>query len=212
VQTFKQFKTRMPWKVLPIGLALAAVATLFAFSPGPLQADDDHAKRANHRHMKINAGTVFNLAPVFDANGNPVFPWFHEVRGVVQVSNLGNCKVVFHVTINAGTDGHANDLEGTMTITTLAGDKLETSVVGWGNPDPKDPSGRMFTLHYDVTVTGGTGKLEGARGFGEINGAFMFSGNPGEDADTSDDRFCDGYAGVATWLYEGVLVLPRHKK
>ena len=102
-----------------------------------------------------------------------------------------------------------------MTLTTLAGDKLHTEVVGWLDFDPNDPKIPPTTgnFHYDVKITGGTGKLAGARGRGEINGAAMFVGPDGpEDTDPTDDRFCDGYAGVATWLYEGILLLPRPRK
>ena len=95
-------------------------------------------------------------------------------------------------------------LSGTMTITTLAGDQLQTEVTGWGDPDPNDlkQPASMNLLHYDVVVTGGTGKLKGAKGGGEINGVFYFCG---------DDCFCDSYAGVATWQYEGVLQLPKNR-
>jgi hypothetical protein len=178
------------------------VLLLLAASAPSLRADD-HGENKYLRNMKINAGTVFNFHP------GPTFPWPHEVRGVVQVSNLGNCTVQFNVNIDAGTKckgGHAYCLYGTMTITTLAGDELQAVVTGWGDPDPKDPKqpASMNLLHYDVAITGGTGKLQGARGGGEINGVFYFCG---------ENCFCDSYAGVATWLYEGVLELPRtHKK
>jgi len=153
----------------------------------------------------MNAGTAFNLTPVFDASGNPVFPWHHEVRGVVQVSNLGNATASFRIVINSGSTcegGHQFCLSGTMTITTLVGDELQGEVTGWGDPDPDDPKqpASMNLLHYDVTITGGTGKLQGAAGAGEINGVFSFCG---------DNCFCDSYAGVATWLYEGVLRVPK---
>jgi hypothetical protein len=193
------------------GLAAAAtfaraftLVSALTFGIGPIRADQplDHPVKAR---MTINAGTVFNLSPVFDPSGNPVFPWSHEVRGVVQISNLGNAIASFAVQINAGSDcagGRAFCLSGTMKITTLAGDELNTEVVGWADPDPNDlqASPSMYLFHYDVTVTGGTGKLQGATGQGEINGAFNFCGG---------DCFCESYAGVATWLYEGGLHLPR---
>jgi len=157
----------------------------------------------------MSAGTVFNLSPVYDG-GLPVYPWPHEVRGIVRVSSLGNCKVFFAVSMNAGQGGHLFHLSGQMTITTAAGHKLESSVIGWADPDPAAPG--MFNLHYDVEIMGGTGQFEGARGRGDVEGAFVLSGEPGGDADPTDDRFCDGYAGVANWDFEGVLVLPRHKK
>ena len=157
----------------------------------------------------MNAGTVFNLN-AYDAEGNPLpYPWQHEVRGIVRVSNLGNCKVFFAVNINAGTGGHSFDLVGQMTITTGAGDKLESEVRGWADADP-DAAG-MFNLHYDVEIKSGTGQLDGAQGWGDVEGAFMFSGDPDGD-DPTDDRFCEGYAGVANWDFEGWLVLPRPKK
>lgn len=164
--------------------------------------------------VTITAGTVFNLAPVFDDKGAPIFPWQHEVRGLVQVSNLGNCVVGFNVSIHGGNacaGSHAFCLSGTMTITTLAGDKLHANVVGWADPDPEDPrpTPSMYLLHYDATITGGTGKLAGGGGQGVVTGAFMFSDtNAADDADHSDNVFCDAYAGVATWRFDGVVKTP----
>jgi hypothetical protein len=158
--------------------------------------------------MTINAGTTFN----FDPNTG-----HHEVRGIAQVSNLGNCKVYFDVNVTPCSSGdeHFLCVAGTMTITTLGNDKLLTAVVGWLDFDPNDPKipPTMGKFHYDVTVTGGTGGLAGARGHGEINGAAMFVGPDGpDDPDPTDDGFCEGYAGVATWLYDGVLILPHPRR
>jgi hypothetical protein len=202
MQTMRKLSARTWFKTCA---ALSGVFVLAA-SAGPGDAGFDPSKR-NRTRMTINAGTVWKL----DAN------FHHEVRGVVQVSNLGNCKVFFEVdpTPCASGDEHFLCIAGTMTITTLAGDKLYTAVAGWIDPDPDDPKEvpTMFKLHYNVTITGGTGELVGARGRGEINGIAMFAGPDGpEDTDPTDDRFCDGYTGVATWLYEGVLLLPPHKK
>ncbi len=186
-----------------LGRIFAAALMLLALSQSALQAGPPRAKTTTSA-MKGNAGTAFNLTPLWDAGGNPVFPWNHEVRGVVQLSNLGNCTARFAVKIDAGTacEGrHYFCIAGTLTITTLAGDELHADVAGWADADPKDPkpTPSMNLLHYDVTITGGTGSLQNARGSGEINGAFFFCGA---------DCFCDSYAGVATWTYDGVLQLP----
>jgi hypothetical protein len=187
---------------------------------GLMTASPDSTAGASGRGVKkqkltMSAGTVFNLN-AYDANGNPLpFPWKHQVRGIAQVSSLGNCKVFFDVSINPGSEcsgGHAFCLSGTLTVTTLAGDKLIAELAGWADPDPKDPKGAMYLLHYDVGFTDGTGKLEGARGVGDIKGIFMFAGPdpaPAVDTDPTDDVFCDGYAGTATWQFEGVLILPK---
>jgi hypothetical protein len=183
---------------------LVAAMTVLVLSQSAIQAGQPSSKSIKSS-MKGNAGTAFNLAPVFDQGGNPVFPWLHEVRGLVQLSNLGNSTAHFNVRIDAGTaceGGHVFCLSGTMTITTLAGDELYADVVGWADPDPNDPKqpASMNTLHYDVTITGGTGRLQDAYGRGEIDGAFFFCGT---------DCFCDSYAGVATWIYDGVLHVPK---
>ncbi|HRZ36640.1 MAG TPA: hypothetical protein P5534_09765 [Candidatus Paceibacterota bacterium] len=149
-----------------------------------------HHAQGPRTRITMNAGTVFNLSPVFDGQGQPVFPWQHEVRGIVRVSNLGNCKVFFAVNINAGTAGHSFDLAGQMTITTAAGDKLESRVTGWATADPDAPG--MYNLYYAVEIKDGTGQLKGAWGWGDVEGAFMFSGTPGGDDDPTDDLFCDG--------------------
>jgi hypothetical protein len=153
--------------------------------------------------LKMTAGTVFDL------NAAPAFPWSHQVRGIAQVSHLGNCRVFFDVLVYAGSGGHAFDLEGTLTATTPAGDKLETTVVGYADPDANDASGSTFTLHYAVTIVGGTGSLAGASGAGEIHGAFVLADSGGATADPTDDPFCAGYAGVATWRFNGKLILPH---
>jgi hypothetical protein len=59
------------------------------------EARPDHF-RGNRSRMKMQAGTVFNL------NAGPTYPWSHQVRGLAEVSKLGNCKVFFDVLINAG--------------------------------------------------------------------------------------------------------------
>ena len=191
------------------GLAALVGLAVFTATAAPTPAAL-HGLRGARTRVTMNAGTVFKVDDAYDANGNPVFPWPHEVRGIVRVSKLGTCKVSFAVSINAGQNGHLFHLDGQMTLTAAAGDKLESHVVGFADPDPAAPG--MFDLHYDVEITGGTGQFAGARGWGDVKGAFMFSGDPGADADPTDDRFCDGYAGVANWEFDGVLVLPRHKK
>ena len=104
-----------------------------------------HYAQGPRTRITMNAGTVFNLN-AYDAEGNPLpHPWQHEVRGIVRVSNLGNCKVFFAVNINAGTAGHSFDLAGQMTVTTAAGDKLESKVTGWADADPHAPG--MFNLY-----------------------------------------------------------------
>jgi len=184
--------------------ALAGTGALSA-TADPAPAAD--ALKGKHIRLRINAGTVFNL----NAVGNP--PWSHQVRGMAQVSNLGNCRVAFQATILAGTQGHQFDLVGTMTITTLAGDQLLAGVSGWADPDPDDPNQSTYRLYYDVIIEGGTGSLQGAKGTGEIEGVFAFflPYDP-EDPDDPNTLFCDKYAGVATWLFEGVMVLPRPRK
>jgi hypothetical protein len=180
--------------------ALLAGCSLLTISSSSVRADLGTQKQNSSKaRMVINAGTAFNLTPA------PAFPWHHEVRGVVQVSNLGNATVRFAVQIDGGNacaGGHLFCLSGKMTITTLAGDELEADVVGWADPDPNDPNATpsMYLLHYDATITGGSGGLQGASGTGEINGAFNFCGG---------DCFCDSYAGIATWLYDGILHLPK---
>lgn len=67
----------------------------------------------------------------------------------------------------------------------------------------------MFLLHYDATITGGTGKLAGAGGQGVVTGAFMFSDTDAtDDPDHSDNVFCNAYAGVATWRFDGIMTTP----
>lgn len=188
--------------------ALAGLSLLSAAANST--AADLNGEQVKQGRVTMIAGTVFNL----DSSGP--MPWKHQVRGIAQVSNLGNCRVFFDVSINPGSGckgKHLFCLSGTMTVTTLAGDKLESEVVGWADPDPKDTKGTMYKLHYDVEIKSGAGKLAGARGAGQVEGAFMFAGpDSPQDTDWTDDRFCDGYAGVATWQFEGLLVLPQTRK
>lgn len=198
-----------------LNTCIATLALLGIMATAPDSNAGPPARGAKKQKLTMSAGTVFNLN-AYDANGNPLpFPWKHQVRGIAQVADLGNCKVFFDVSINPGSacsGGHAFCLSGTLTVTTLAGDKLESELVGWADPDPKDPkaSPTMFLLHYDVVFTGGTGRLADAHGTGDIDGIFMFAGPDGEgDTDPTDDVFCDGYAGTATWQFDGTVVLPK---
>ncbi len=190
--------------------AIVVIAVGLALNTGISASGGDHHSDAKFRtrEMRINAGTTFNLNTVFGPDLQPVFPWLHEVRGIAQVSDLGNCNALFQVAINGGSacpGGHVFCLSGTMKLTTLAGDELTADVVGWADPDPNDPNPQAstYTLHYDVVMTGGTGSLQGATGKGVIKGAFQFCGA---------NCFCDSYAGVATWMYDGVLRLPRRSR
>ncbi|MHC1769807.1 MAG: hypothetical protein AB9869_36920 [Verrucomicrobiia bacterium] len=207
VNTHKPLKFRIAqWAVIGALAALPAPAWSAEGDPQPTET-----------HVTIKAGTVFVVTTAFDANGVPIFPWPHEVRGIVQVSNLGNCHVGFNVSINGGSACEGNHLfclAGTMTITTLEGDKLFSNVVGWADPDPNDKRANpsMYVLHYDATITGGTGKLAGSSGQGLVGGAFMFSDTDAtDDTDNSDNAFC-GYAGVATWQFDGVVQTPPQLK
>jgi hypothetical protein len=195
-------------KTWPIALASLALLTPLASNA----SNESGQVKGTKTRMSINAGTVFNL------NANGPLPWSHQVRGIVQVSNLGNCKVFFAVKIHDGSiplapaypGGHLFRLSGTMAIMTMTGDELQANVEGWADPDPADPTGSMFTLYYGVTITGGTGKLAGASGTGDVDGAFLFANS--DPNDDRDDAFCAGYAGSATWHFDGWLVLPKQKK
>lgn len=194
--------------LLRTGAVTVAGLVVMAACAAPLPASHGRPGVSPAARMTINAGTTF----VFDPDTG-----HHEVRGIAQVSNLGNCRVYFDVNATpcSSDDGHFLCVAGTMTITTLGNDKLHTTVVGWVDFDPNDPKlpPTMGSLHYDVTVTGGTGGLAGARGHGRIHGAAMFVGPDGpDDTDPTDDGFCDGYLGVATWRFDGVLLLPHPRE
>jgi hypothetical protein len=154
------------WKTWTVALA---TFTLLTALTNAASNDRDHGKGPKTQ-ISITAGTVFNL----DASGP--LPWSHQVRGIAQVSNLGNCKVFFAVQIFDGSTPVAPDYPGghlfrfseTMAIITMTGDELQANVEGWADPDPNDPTGCMYTLYYGVTITGGKGKLSGATGAGDV--------------------------------------------
>lgn len=136
--------------LLRTGAVTVAGLVVMAACAAPLPASHGRPGVSPAARMTINAGTTF----VFDPDTG-----HHEVRGIAQVSNLGNCRVYFDVNATpcSSGDGHFLCVAGTMTITTLGNDKLHTTVVGWVDFDPNDPKlpPTMGSLHYDVTVTGG---------------------------------------------------------
>jgi hypothetical protein len=134
--------------------------------------------------ITANAGTTFTLGP----SGDPGI-LTHTVNGLAQVNLLGNCRVHFDVLVQPGGPGEPWLLEGTVQIISADGNSsLNLDLTGSVLPDFATGIG---DFHYDGVITSGTGKLAGARGVAEIDGAAMF---------TSDST------GTATWLLKGVVV------
>ena len=159
------------------------LAALVAVQSNGGSRDDDRGRQHGHR-ITANAGSTFTLLP----SGTPGV-LNHTVDGVVQLSVLGNCT--FHADVKAYLPTAAGEpfvLTGTAIFTSADGSAtLAIEVEGWAAPDPANP-GSFVDFHYDVTITGGTGKFATARGSGEIDGFGMF---------TSEST------GKATWTMTG---------
>jgi len=101
-------------------------------------------------------GTTFTLIPtatpgVFD---NPI-------EGVGNVPRLGVCTIVINQTVDFRTDP-ASLAPSDWVLTFAGGDQLNVSSQGTGAPDQTDPA--FIKLSGGGTVTGGTGRFEGATG------------------------------------------------
>jgi len=153
-------------------VALGLAALVAAVTPHLNGGSRDNDRGHQHgRRITANAGSTFTLLP----SGTPGV-LNHTVDGVVQLSLLGNCT--FHADVVAQVPtgpGEPFVLMGTATFISADGsDNLDIDVEGWAAPDPANP-GSFVDFHYDVTITGGTGKFATARGSGEIDGFGMFT-------------------------------------
>ena len=170
----KAMKTRNLFKAIALALGCATLAMTTAF--------------AEARDIKAHAGSTFVNAPVeFDAHGNPT-KFAHTVDGVLRVYSLGNCTFHADVVAVPRPDG-TFALSGTFRITSADGNTtLDGEVQGATAPD-ESGNPAFANFHYDVKFTGGTGRMDGARGKGDIDGFGITSP--------------DFSTGKATWLLQG---------
>jgi len=148
---------------LALGCAILVLGAIYARSdPNPWGPNSFHA----------HAGTTFVLLPASTPGG----PRSHNIDGVVRVSSLGDCS--FHATadlVETSTPGSYLITDGRFLFTTADGSStLTATAAGTLTINPANPY--MGDFQYDVTFTGGTGSLEGARGSGKLHdGMVMFT-------------------------------------
>jgi hypothetical protein len=169
-------------------LKLFLFGLLTVLSPLLAFADNDH--RVNGLIIG-NAGTRFQLT---DENHDGILE--HAVKGLVQLSQIGNCYVSFSVLVEPAPPGKPWKLTGTSQIITADQQSvLNLEVTGSVLPDDDTPFGNF---HYDAVIKSGTGRFEGAWGRADIDGAAMFI----------DPAFSEG---TATWLIKGIILTRRNK-
>jgi hypothetical protein len=118
------------------------------------------------------------------------------LNGVARISFLGNCS--FHgeqaITLPATPD-QPYVIKGMWRFTSADGaTTLDIETNGTGRPDPTNPG--FINLHLKVKFTGGTGRMAGAQGKGEIDGVGMFTSPAG---------------GTATWFLDGDVSIKDRK-
>jgi hypothetical protein len=140
---------------LPIPLLLACFTAVFISAPIPA----------------IAAGQVpFNASFTTEATMEFVPPFYLRVfvTGEGNASHMGRTSAVT-------TDQLINLQDGTGTATyTLTAANGDTLVVAISALTTNIPGGVMF--EGDYTVTGGTGRFEGATGSGSLAGSALFTG------------------------------------
>jgi hypothetical protein len=188
-------------------LSLALVHAALVLGGISASAEDSHPNRGTP--FLANGGTTFVVFPTSNPDVDT-----HTIDGVVRFSSLGDCQ--FHAVVNLvytappSLPFFANELfllqDGVFTITTADGSStLTASAKGSAT---LNPNLYMLDIHYDVTFTGGTGRLAGAHGSAQLDGFAMFTDvwvtlteNPsfGITVPASD------FPGKACWLMHGDL-------
>ena len=171
---------------------------------------------AGAREFFSNGGTTFVLVPVL---GTSPQQFTHTVDGVVQVSPLGACTVHFDLIVTATASSSRPYLvTGTQTITTADGaSSLASSVNGYLSSNPANAT--FLGIHYQLSFTGGTGKLANAQGSTVLTGFAALATAPGiEDLPGSTGVYppnadliappSGDLTGKACWLMQGNLDLP----
>jgi hypothetical protein len=101
-------------------------------------------------------GTTFDLIPtptpgVLD----------DPIEGVGNIPDLGLCTIVVQQTVDFRTDPPSLN-PSNWVLTFIGGDQLTVSFTGTGTPDAADPA--FIQLSGAGTITGGTGRFQGATG------------------------------------------------
>lgn len=125
---------------------------------------DDNPLEAEDTDFSGSYTTTFQFIPTeFGPNGQPIEASV-QVEGTGQADFLGTSTVEIEQTVDL-TTGQAT---GTATYTTADGDQLFTENQAMNSPP--DPNGR-FTFTGSMTITGGTGRFEGATGRADVAGS-----------------------------------------
>ena len=185
-----------------LGLALGCGALVLGAVTA--SSKDSHGNWGTVLHG--HAGTTFILSPASYAGG----PRTHTIDGVVRISPLGDCT--FHgiaTLVETATPGHYLITDGSFLFTTADGtSSLTASAEGTGTVNPANPF--MLDFQYDVTFTGGTGSLAGARGYGKIHDGLAYFTSC-DLVQPGGDSVCEGIVpegantGKACWLLDADL-------
>ena len=191
---------------LTLGCAALVLGALYAKA-------DSKSSQSNgaKQHFHAHGGTTFVLGPP-----DPSGVQSHTIDGVYVNSLLGDCT--FHATANlvpTATPGYYLITDGQFLITTADGlSTLTATAVGTGTLNPANPY--MLDIQYQVTFTGGSGSLAGARGSAKLHDGLAYF-TTCDLVQTGGDPNCNGTVvaagantGKACWLMDGELELPHH--
>ncbi|MFS0756262.1 hypothetical protein ABC383_16395 [Noviherbaspirillum sp. 1P10PC] len=134
-----------------------AVASVLAFMAGP----------SAHAGPSVPLTGGFSYTSTLDAAKDPACPLAGMMVGIGNLSHLGKSAVVATDCITQAY-GSFVILHGSITVTAANGDKLTATYTG-----SFIPAGGTLLQTRDVTysITGGTGRFEGARGAGRLEGS-----------------------------------------
>ena len=136
---------------------VTAAAGALAFMAGP----------SAHAGPTVPLTGGFSYTSTLDQTKDPSCPLAGMMVGIGNLSHLGKSAVVATDCITQ-VHGSFVILRGSITVTAANGDKLTATYTG-----SYVPAGGTLLQTKDVTysITGGTGRFEGARGTGRLEGS-----------------------------------------
>ena len=136
---------------------VTAVAGAFALMAGP----------SAYAGPSVPLTGGFSYTSTLDQTKDPACPLAGMMVGIGHLSHLGKSAVVATDCITQAY-GSFVILHGSLTVTAANGDKLTATYTG-----SFIPAGGTLLQTKDVTysITGGTGRFEGARGTGRLEGS-----------------------------------------
>lgn len=154
--------TTLPRRLSTAALVMVAVASMVAWLgivPAPAQAASTRTLTFDTR--LTSAGTQLEELP-----GGIVYGWNHLVGPTMWGKRTADVDFLGSVDYREGT----GPFNGFVTVTRADGTTLAFSVSGWSTTPPSETGTSDARFRGTLTVIGGTGAFEGARGTGTMRG------------------------------------------